>query len=121
MMLFDIVLEENDKKDSWKHDISELNVLNTIFYIYYLYFLYNFRLFLWIHTGYGQRTWIWNTAWFIVLFYFRNLQKNSLLKCRLWLDVCAGTYSGGNKRKLSTAIALIGEWIKGLSQSDEVT
>jgi hypothetical protein len=24
-------------------------------------------------------------------------------------DVCAGTYSGGNKRKLSTAIALIGE------------
>ena len=45
MMLFDIVLEENDKKDSWKHDISELNVLNTIFYIYYLYFLYNFRLF----------------------------------------------------------------------------
>ena len=49
MMLFDIVLEENDKKDSWKHDISELNVLNTIFYIYYLYFLYNFRLFLWIH------------------------------------------------------------------------
>ena len=25
-----------------------------------------------------------------------------------WLSRCAGTYSGGNKRKLSTAIALVG-------------
>ena len=34
-----------------------------------------------------------------------NLRKLSLLPYK---DRCAGTYSGGNKRKLSTAIALVG-------------
>ena len=34
-----------------------------------------------------------------------NLKKLSLIPYK---DRCAGTYSGGNKRKLSTAIALVG-------------
>ncbi len=43
------------------------------------------------------------------MFYFQ-LVKDSLKKLSLipYKDRCAGTYSGGNKRKLSTAIALVG-------------
>ena len=85
-------------------------LLKYVFYIYVIMLIYFFHPFFFLFPGREH---------LILYARLRGLSESSVQKYTDWClkrlgltpyaDRAAGTYSGGNKRKLSTAIALIGK------------